>query len=490
MQTMRYLGLILIFLFSLGFFSYRLLEVPTGLTIDEAGFGYNASLISETLRDENGRFLPVFVLSLDGRDWRQPVTQYFQVLVFKIFGGSVFNLKFTSVFVVSISALLIFILGRQLINNRFGFLALLIFLTTPIVMIHSHLALDNIMPIPFILIWLMGISMSEKRGSKFLVISAVSLGIGFYAHKSMRSAATVWAGLSLIYLIFTTVKDIKNISIENYKSVLLFAISILPFFVLAPVLDYKYAGAVFGTQNINTHSWYDFFNFYLSSFDLSFLFIEGDSIMHHSTGRHGMFLLASLPFFLYGIYRSIENKNIFFKFLLISFFAGPLLFGFVGSIHRASRLIFLVPVFCLISAFGIYKLLEIRNYIFKIGLLAACLLFIFNFVDFAKYYWFQYAQDTDNIFYKPRGIDAYKKLSEQGRLENLRPFIAKNLTNIEGDGGTIEDFARSLYFVRYETFNEASELPRNSILLSTDKNLKGLERIESGVDNYYLYKKN
>lgn len=487
---MRYLGLVLIFLFCLGFFSYRLLEVPTGLTIDEAGFGYNASLISQTLRDENGRFLPVFVLSLDGRDWRQPVTQYFQVLVFKIFGGSVFNLKFTSVVVVSISAVLIFILGRYLVNSRFGVLALLVFLTTPIVMIHSHLALDNIMPIPFVLIWLLGISMSEKKGLKFLIISAVSLGIGFYAHKSMRSGATVWAGMSLVYLILTTVKNIKDISFKNYKCVLVFAISILPFFALAPVLDYKYAGAVFGTENINMHSWYDFFGFYLSSFDPSFLFVKGDSIMHHSTGRHGMFLLGSLPFFIYGAFKSIKDKNIFFKFLVVSFFAGPLFFGFVGSVHRASRLMFLIPAFCLISALGIYKLAQIRNGFLKIGLLIVGFLVILNFVDFTRYYWFQYAKDTDSIFYKPRGVEAYRKLSENVKRRDLRPFIATNLTTIEGDGGTIEDFARSLYFVSYETLNEGSELPGNSILLTTDKNLKALEKIETGVENYYLYRNN
>ena len=34
------------------FFSFRLLEVPPGITVDEAAFGYNAALISKTLKDE------------------------------------------------------------------------------------------------------------------------------------------------------------------------------------------------------------------------------------------------------------------------------------------------------------------------------------------------------------------------------------------------------------------------------------------------------
>ena len=58
------------------FFAYRLNKVPKGLTVDEAAFGYNAVLLSETYHDENGRFLPFFVLFFEGKDWRQPVTQY------------------------------------------------------------------------------------------------------------------------------------------------------------------------------------------------------------------------------------------------------------------------------------------------------------------------------------------------------------------------------------------------------------------------------
>lgn len=98
----KYLVYFFIFVASLVFFSYRLNDVPPGMTIDEPAFGYNAVLLSETLHDENGRFLPVFVLSLDGKDWRQPVTQYFMAGYFKLFGPSVYNLKFTSVIVADI----------------------------------------------------------------------------------------------------------------------------------------------------------------------------------------------------------------------------------------------------------------------------------------------------------------------------------------------------------------------------------------------------
>lgn len=476
-----------IFLFCLIYFSFRLLDVPEGITIDEAAFGYNAALISETLRDENGRFLPVFVLSLDGRDWRQPVTQYFQVAIFKIFGKSLFNLKFVSVLAASFSAVMIYLLGSKIFRKKFGLLALIIFVTTPVIMIHSHLALDNIMPLPFILLWLFGLwNFNDKKKYKYLLLAGISLGISFYAHKSMRSAAPIWTLLSAIYLAFLWVKNWKLLTYKNYKPVVIFLISIAPFYLISPILEYKYAGAVYGNQTLFKTPIYDFIYFYISNFDLAFLFIKGDTIMHHSTGVHGMFLLMTLPIFIYGIYRSFKEKNTFFIFLTIYFFAGPLLLGFIGSIHRASRIIFLVPLFSLISAYGLLKFLDIKSKVFKLVMGAACFLFIFNFYDFIKYYWFRYAGDTYNIFYSPVGINAYKKLYEVSKKEKLNPLISESLLETGGDGGTVEDFSRALYFVHPVAPGNENQLPENSILLTNKPDLK-LENIDSGVKGYYIY---
>ena len=87
--------IVLVFILLCIFYSYRILQVPSGLTADEGAFAYNAVLLSRTLHDENGRFMPFFVLSLNGTDWRQPVTQYYLAALFKIFGASLFLLRFS-----------------------------------------------------------------------------------------------------------------------------------------------------------------------------------------------------------------------------------------------------------------------------------------------------------------------------------------------------------------------------------------------------------
>lgn len=176
------------------------------------------------------------------------------------------------------------------------------------------------------------------------------------------------------------------------------------------------------------------------------MFINGDVILHHSTGIHGMFLLASLPIFIYGIYKSISGKNEFIIFLISCFLIGPLLLGFVGSIHRASRIIFLTPFFCLICAYGFLKFWEIKNQIFRICTVIFCLVFTFNFFDFARYYLFQYPNDTYHIFYSPVSINAYKQLEEVSKKDNLEPLVSSENKN----------------------FNQGSKL-------------------ETGIENYYLY---
>jgi hypothetical protein len=470
----------LIVVFSLIFFSHRLTQTPQGLTIDESAFGYNAVLLGKTLRDENNRFLPAFVLSINGRDWRQPITQYFMAGYFKLFGASIYNLKFTSVIVTTIGALLIFILGNYLLGKKGGILSLLFYATTPIIMIHSHLGLDNIMPIPFVFAWLIFLHFYEnKKCLKSLSLSAISLGIGFYSYKGMRSFVPVWSVITTIYLTLPALKSFwspakrdERISWKFFNNLkkdlrpaLVFIFSILPFYAIIPLLELKYAGAVLGQTNLKIDSVYKFLLSYISSFDLSFLFITGDKLPHHSTGIHGVLLLASLPFFLIGLYQTInQNKNVIarnpelaegdvaisqklFKLLVISFFAGPLLFGFPGSIHRASRLIALVPIYSLICALGASYLLKGKK-VFKVAFVTLIIFVTINYYDFVNYYWFQYPKDTYHIFYRTEIEKAYKTLYEEAESKRLKAYVDYEIIRDEklSDQGITDTFLRSIYF--------------------------------------------
>ncbi|HOZ81237.1 MAG TPA: hypothetical protein PK370_03395, partial [Candidatus Woesebacteria bacterium] len=91
------LPIILVFIFGLFLFIFRILTVPPGIETDEGSIAYNASLISKNFRDQNQRFLPFFILSSDKLDWKQPVLIYLSALYFKIFGASLLVFKLVNI---------------------------------------------------------------------------------------------------------------------------------------------------------------------------------------------------------------------------------------------------------------------------------------------------------------------------------------------------------------------------------------------------------
>jgi len=465
------IGLIIIIFLSI-FFSYKILDVPMGLTSDENALGYNAVLLSRTYHDENGRFLPVFVLSNNGTDWKQPVTQYYIAILFKIFSPSIFLLRFSSVIITIICTFLIYKFSKTEYSKKLSVFATILFLTTPLIMIQSHMGLDNIMPIPFTIIWLFCLFLyNKKHQTKLLVISAISLGITFYTYKGMRAIFPIWYLLSLIYLI----KPKKWI-----KPFFVFSLFSLPFLLISPILDHFYGGAIFGGATIKIDSIYNFMYPYLSSFDPTFLFIKGDDLLFHSTGIHGMFLISTLPLFLLGIYYSIfKNKNS--RFLLAVFFLAPLLYGTVGSIHRASRLMCLIPIYTLICTNGIEFIKIKTKKIYPLIIICFSLLIALNYINFIYYYYSTYAKLTQSIVGDLNEYLSFKELKQESQELNLTPYVAQNISN---------KFYESIYFPNgINRINQDITPPNKSILLTNREVVSGMQNIKAPILYYQIQKK-
>jgi len=459
--------LFLIFLFSISLLSYKLSSIPRGLTIDEASFGYNAVLLSRTLRDENSRFLPVFILSINKTDWRQPVTQYFITSVFKIIEPSIFSLRFTSVIIASISIVLIYFLA--------GISGSLLLLMTPVFFMHSHMALDNIMPVPFILVWLISIyNYSKTKNIKSLVVGGIAIGIGFYSYKGIRVFLPTWLLISSYYIY----------TLGKIKPVLIYWLSILPFFAIIPYLEFKYAGAVLNNEKLKFEGVYQFVYRYLSYFDFSFLYGQGDTMLIHSTGKHGMYLLSTLPLFIVGVVKSWKKDN-FYKFLSLLFFLGPILFGFFGLIHRSSKLISLVPIYIILASFGLTWLYKNSKRIFYL----VAIFVLVNFISFLSYYWNVYPEATKDQFYKIDAGQEYKYLKELSVKYNMAPYVDVANINKEFYSG---DFVRSIYFTQKPNVwnGNIMDLPVNSVLMTDNQKLEGLEKTDLVFRNYIYYIKN
>ncbi len=470
-QTARYISIIVFSLLTITFFSYRLLNVPMGLTVDETAFGYNAALLAHSGFDENGRFMPLFVLSVNGQDWRQPITQYYLALLFKIFGPSVYLLRFSSVLITLLSSIFLYYFAKKISGLLFALITAIVYITTPLIMIQSHLGLDNIMPIPFTMFWLFGLyQYGQTKKIKYVIFSAVSLGVSFYSYKGMRAVVPVWSALSVLYLLTSRINPLK--------SIILFALSISPFLLAVPYLHHLYPGAILGGARPKFASVYDFFLPYLSSFDPTFLYIKGDDTPYHSTGRHGMMLLSTLPIFVIGIISSINSKKPFQRFILLSFFSAPLLYGLVDSVHRASRLMCLIPAYSLICAFGITYILKNKSkfnlpVIIILSVIAVC-----NYGDFLNYYWNDYAKYTQNFLGDLRPYLSYKQLRIKSETLGLNPYIDSNINN---------HFFESIYFPNGLNKIQGDQVPPSgSILMTNRDNIPGMQKTVDKLLHYYF----
>ncbi len=446
-------------------FSYKLTDVPPGINGDEAAIGLGASTIAKTGYDQNNKFLPLFVLSPGGGDWKQPVTIYSTALIFKLFGTSYFALRSVSILLVLVSAIIIFLLIREAVNTKTAIIGILIYVTSPIIMIQSHLALENIALLPFVSLWLLVLFKYHKYKKKiYLVISAIALGISFYSYLGMRLVFPVFTILSMGFIIISNIK-------LGYKKVLkelvIFLLALIPFILLMFYVRANYPGALFANNRPREFTSYQEFLYpFVSSFDLSFLFLKGDSTPYHSTGKHGMFLLAALPLFLIGIYQAIKSKSLLLVFALITFFASPILFGLPGSIYRASRLMMIIPAFSLLSAYGFYLLLSSRKILNKFLIFLLLSLIGLNYVDFLREYWFEYPKSVKAEFARPthRAFDRAFKVSEKTQYN---VYLQKGIYQQNPLAGA---FFKEIY--KYQDWDRLSELPEKGVIITVKDNLK------------------
>lgn len=477
----RYYLLLLVFLLILSFFllSYKITEVPAGINGDEAAIGYNSALIALTGKDESHKHLPLFVSTFNGEDWKQPITIYATVLGFVFFSPSYEILRGISIFFALISSALLFYLVKEILDLKTAFLAIILFITTPIILIQSHLALENIAPIPFVLGWLIMLFKYQKTKSlKFLTLSLLVIEASFYSYLGMRLMAPVLILLTVGYALFLNLN--QGLKILKYPKkiwslITVIIISLLPFLGTLLLVKIYYPGAFFARNRpLVAQSYQDFILPYISSYDLSFLFLKGDSSGYHSTGKQGLFLISTMPLFFIGIYQAIRSKNSFLILVLCAFFLSPLLFGFVNSIYRASRLLTFVPLYIIISVFGLYFLTKIKNRILKrIIYFLFILLFLFNLFDFLKDYWFQYPSRS-RLYFPSGAYQGYKNLKYQSGLRNLQPFVEIGVYNQES---TASKFFEIAYFANgLSQWSLTDKLPQKSLILIHSSDVSKLEQ--------------
>lgn len=242
MKKIVYTSLVLIVLLG-GFLRfYNLLGSPPSLNWDEAALGYNAYSISETLKDEYGKTLPIFTRSFD--DYKSAIPVYLIIPSIKIFGLNEFAVRFPSAFLGTLSIILIFFLTRELLGKKeYALLASFLFAIEPWSVHLSRIYHEATVALFFLLLgFLFWIYAYKKR--QLLPLSIVSFMLSMYTYHSNKLLIPLFLS-SLVFLNRAKLAAFpKNI---KFVSILIFLFFAIPFVVFA-LLGQVFARA--GSTNI------------------------------------------------------------------------------------------------------------------------------------------------------------------------------------------------------------------------------------------------
>lgn len=480
------------------FFSFKIKTIPPGLETDEGSIVYNSVLISRTLRDQNNRFLPIFILSSDKIDWKQPVLIYLTALFFKLFGESLFIYKSVNIVISLTSGIILYLICNLLFKNKkYSLLSFFIYITTPIIFITTRVGNESILPSLISTVWLYSLLLYKKNKKiKNIIINSIVLGIGFYSFKGMRIIIPVWSLISFIFIYKENWDTKKSLKINLFnsqiiKKILAFVICLLPFFLLIPLLELKYSGSIFDRQSISISSVYNFFYYWLSNISFSFWFTTPDIGRVYTISEFGAIPLFYLLFFVIGIINSIIKKTNF-RFIFLCFLATPILFGIAHSTDYTHRLIALIPFIIIIILYGIKIAINFLNINHPQSIIKTLLIvpILINLFGFYKFYFINYPKlNTTSQAFGKYTYSSFKKLSEVSKMYNLIPYVEEKIYNSEGDENRFYNLI--LFKDGIKIWKLGENIPSKSVLLTNNEKIDNFTTLDISLPNeYHLLRKN
>jgi len=320
---------------------YKLGLAPKGLYLDEAGQGYSAYSILKTGKDEFGKSFPIVFRSFN--DFKTPVYIYLVVPLIPLFGLTAFTVRFPSFFFSILTIPLLYLLIKELINSTSQKIKI-DKKTTDLVAIISSLLLSispwhilfgrtNFECNVALFFYLFGIYLFFKslKKPKLLITSALSFAIAIPAYHAQR----IITPLTLIALFIKyrkTVLDTEHI--KNFVIGILVGIIVcLPTVLVAFTPGFlarasglnifshnRYLPAGYNLTYTGIFNWFinnsfllslkEFLSLYFSYLLPRNMFILGDYGPRSSFPQLSTFLLWQFPFYIYGIYLLIKNKQL------------------------------------------------------------------------------------------------------------------------------------------------------------------------------------
>lgn len=413
-MKIRYLILFLIIFFLSAFIRlYNLSVFPPSLNWDEISIGYNAYSILLTGRDEWGKFFPLSFRAYG--EYKLPGYIYLAVPFVAIFDLNETGIRLPSALLgIGIVCLFYLILRNLTKDVTLSFIAMLIAGVTPWLIIFSRIALEAQLAL-FLTILAFYLFLVGLKNPRYLIISAISLGLSIFVYNSSR---VIYLPLIIIILIFFKNKLPKNESLQISSIIL--AASFLIMLPLALLQDssarFRWTtiideGAISRIEHLRAESNLsplveklifnkatyivpEIIKNYFSHFDPNFLFFNGGSNYQYSVPGSGLILPILLPFLLLAILQVIKQRLNWQYFLIGWLLISPIPGSITRDAPHALRSLFMVVPLIILISLGVNYFLHLLKGVTRTScLIIFTALILLNLASFWSNYTGEYTKN-------------------------------------------------------------------------------------------------
>lgn len=398
----------LIFAFALFLRFWKLDKYPEAIDEDEMALGYYAYSLIHSGTDEYGHKFPIYFESVG--DYKYGLYSYFDVVPIFLFGLNPVTARSISVVAGALSVVAIFFLACEILKNEeYGLIAAFVLTINPTHIHFSRVAYSNILgallaitSITLFLRWIKGNSF------RYALFSFLFFVLSIYSYQSYRIF------LPVVYVLTTLIffKNLGKMKIAATLFSVLVVISVAASFIPAvsrarssnlsalvnvPLLTEQISedglagvpplvARVFDNKVVTFSLGY--ISRYFDYFSPDFLFVATST----GTARHtipgvGLLLLIEAPFILISLLyvsKFVQDEKKYIPLILI--FSSPLAAAMVDSSTSTTRAVVLVYGTSLLTAIGIYSVLELNRKFSKIILSVILVFFGLNFLYFFQQY--------------------------------------------------------------------------------------------------------
>ena len=348
-------------------------NIPAGLAMDEAAFGYNAWAIGYNGHDEYGKFLPLSFRSF--ADFKLPAYGYLTAVVVKFFGPGVWQTRGISILAGLACCLLLFLIVRRITDNkRLATLSALIMLWSPWGVLFSRGAFEGNLGLFFLMLGAYGL-VKFRDHPKYLYLTAVSFALANYSYITYK-----FVGFILLFVWLIAYRGVHKFSKSTLVSVFIFLI------ISAPA--YLSLFGISGNNRISSllklspkETGYpaviQLTSSYLSYFSPRNLFFRPDPVRQRHFSDLSTFYPWMFVLWLAGVVVWFKTrKTELAKWIGIVLIVGPIPAAISQDPFATLRAIPMLPAYATLLALGAERLLELvkREYV-KIAALAAILVF-------------------------------------------------------------------------------------------------------------------